>query len=355
MRRFFVQSFGCRATQAEGALLEQELRGHGLEAAADELARRVAGPDGPPLIRWRTTGASTRIAEIAERVATAPLFGGGTVVIVEDPAPLLRAADEREALLATLSAVAPGNALAFLEPVDGSSRRAATLDALRDAVRAAGGEVRQLVAPKEGAMARWIEERARERAIVLAPGAAELLARKIGAFVREGDIDRRRQGQLAISELEKLALLRLEDPVRREDVDALVADAVPGSIWALLDAVGERRVHDAAALVERVLDATPEPVVLAVLHRRVRELLLVADGRSRGEALPALARAMKLKEFPAKKLWAQAAGWTVEELEGALEGLLDLDGALKRRRGGAEARRRLAFDLWLAERVARRR
>jgi len=35
VRRFFVQSFGCRATQAEGALLEQELRGHGLEAAAD--------------------------------------------------------------------------------------------------------------------------------------------------------------------------------------------------------------------------------------------------------------------------------------------------------------------------------
>lgn len=328
--------------------------GHGLEAAAAELARRVAGPDGPALARWRTTGATTRVAEIAERVATATLFGGGTIVVVEDPGPLLRAADEREALLATLSAVAPGNALAFLEPVDGSSRRAASLDALRDAVRAAGGEVRQLVAPKEGAMARWIEERARERGIALAPGAAELLARKIGAFVREGDVDRRRQGQLAIAELEKLALFRLEGPIRREDVDALVADAVPGSTWALLDAVGERRARDAAALVERVLDATPEPVVLAVLHRRVRDLLLLADGRSRGETLPALARAMKLKEYPAKKLWAQAAAWTVEELEGALEGLLELDTALKRK-GGAPARHRLAFDLWLAERVARPR
>jgi len=35
VRRFFVQSFGCRATQAEGAILEQELRRRGLEAAAD--------------------------------------------------------------------------------------------------------------------------------------------------------------------------------------------------------------------------------------------------------------------------------------------------------------------------------
>ncbi len=328
--------------------------GHGLEAAADELARRIAGPDGPPLVRWRTSGASTRVAEIAERVATATLFGGGTIVVVEDPAPLLRATDGREALLATLHAVAPGNALAFVEAVDGSSRRSATTDALRDAVRAAGGEVRQLIAPKEGAMASWIEDRARERGIPLAPGAAELLARKIGAFVREGDIDRRRQGQLAVAELEKLALLRLEDPVRREDVDALVADAIPGSTWALLDAVGERRVRDAVALVERVLDTTPEPVVLAVLHRRVRELLLVADGGLRGETLPALARTLKLKEYPARKLWGQAAGWTLEELEGALEGLLELDATLKRGRG-ADARRRLAFDLWLAERVARRR
>ena len=35
MRSFFVQSFGCRATQADGALLEQELRRRGLEAAAE--------------------------------------------------------------------------------------------------------------------------------------------------------------------------------------------------------------------------------------------------------------------------------------------------------------------------------
>jgi len=85
-------------------------------------------------------------------------------------------------------------------------------------------------------MARWIAERARERDIRIAPAAAVLLAERVGANVRERDVDRRRQGELAVSELEKLALYRLDGQITPEDVEALVADAVPGSTWAFLDA-----------------------------------------------------------------------------------------------------------------------
>ena len=325
---------------------------YGLEAAAVALGRRAAGPGGEPPVAWRTTGGGTRAAEIAERVATATLFGGGTLVIVEDPGPLVRARAERDALLAAIGSLAPGNALAFLEPVDGTARRAKALDDLAAAVADAGGEVRQVVAPREAGMARWIEARATEHGMRLERGAAEALARKVGAFVREGDVDRRRQGRLAVAELEKLAVYRLDAPVRPEDVDALVADAVPGSTWAFLDAVGARRGREAADLLERLLETTPEPVLVAVLHRRVRELLLVADYRERGETVQATARALKLKEYPARKLWEQGHAWRRDELVGALEGLLELDAALKGDRASDARRRRLAFALWLAERVA---
>ncbi len=326
---------------------------YGLEAAAVALGRRAAGMGGEPPVTWRTTGASTRAAEIAERVATATLFGGGTLVIVEDPGPLVRAKAERDALLAAIASLAPGNALAFVEPVNGTARRPKSLEDLAAAVADAGGEVRQVVAPREGVMAHWIEERATERGMRLERGAAEALARKVGAFVREGDVDRRRQGRLAVSELEKLAVYRLDAPVRPEDVDALVADAVPGSTWAFLDAVGARKAREAADLLERLLETTPEPVLVAVLHRRIRELLLVADHRERGETIQATARALKLKEYPARKLWEQGHAWRHDELVGALEGLLELDAALKGERATDAGRRRLAFSLWLAERVAR--
>ncbi len=326
--------------------------GYGLEAAALALGRDAAA-GGPALTPWRVSGSVVRVADIAERVATATMFGGGTLVVVEEPAPLLRARGERDALLATLGAVAPGNALVFLEPTEGSTRRPRSLEELAAAVGANGGEVRQLVAPKESVMARWIGERAVERRIPIEPAAADLLARRVGAFVREGDVDRRRQGQLAVAELEKLALYRLDAPIRREDVEALVVDAVPGSTWALLDAVGSRRIREAADLVERVLAATPEPVVLSVLHRRVRELISVLDAQVRGESVQDAARALKLKEYPARKLWEQAHAWRPDELDAALDGLLELDATLKGEAASDARRRRLAFLVWIAERAAR--
>ena len=329
---------------------------YGLESAAAALAVRVAGgPGAPPLARWRMAGAATKPAEIAERVATATLFGGGTIVVVEDAGPLIRGKADRDALYATLAAVAPGNALAFLEPSKElkSERRPAGLRALEQAVHDAGGEVRMCVAPREGAMANWIMERARERRIGMEPAAAQLLARRIGAFVREGDVDRRRQGQLAVLELEKLALYRLDQPIRPADVEALVVDAIPGSTWGFMDAVADRRLPEAAAQLERVLDATAEPLLLAMLHRRVRELIGFADAQARRDDLAAAGRALKVTGFPAQIRARQASAWTPQELDAALDGLLELDAALKGEGTGDPRRRRLAFALWLATHVGR--
>ncbi len=327
---------------------------YGLEAAAAALGRRAAGPDEEPPAPYRTTGAATRPAEIAERIATATLFGGGTLVIVEDPGPLVRSKADREALLGALATLAPGNALAFVEPVDGTGRRPKSLEDLASAVAASGGEVRQVVAPREGGMARWIEDRAAERGLRLERGAAEALARRVGAFVREGDVDRRRQGRLAVAELEKLAIYRIDAPIRPEDVEALVADAIPGSTWAFLDAVGARRPREAADHLDRLLASTAEQVLVAVLHRRIRELLLVHDHRSRGDTLQATARILRMKEYPARKLWEQGQAWRADELVAALEGLLELDAAVKGEGGADVRRRRLAFALWIADHVDRR-
>jgi DNA polymerase-3 subunit delta len=328
---------------------------HALERAADAVGATIAGGPDTPLGRWRTTGDATTPADIAERVATAPLFGGGTLVTVADPAPLLRSKADRDALVAVLGQVAPGNGLVFLESVDGSGRRAAALDALKTAVASAGGETREFKAPKEGQMAAWIEREAVARGMRLAPGAARRLAERIGAFVREGDVDRRRQGLLAAAEIDKLALYRPDAAVTSEDVDALVAEAVPGSTWALLDAVADRNAPRAVEILDRLLETTPEPVLLVHLHRRIRELLEVAALLEEGMTPQGVMRTLKLKEFRARKLTEQARRWTPDQLEGALEGLLDVDAAVKGVDGTSEAGRRLAFTLWVAERVSRAR
>ena len=348
--------------------------------APEALAARLAG-DGPPLDLMRLSGAATTADEITQRVATAPLFGGGTLVVVADPAPLLRskAADDREAepeaaadgspnpipaaepafdersaadrLLAVLPAVAEGNGLVFLDYVDGSTKRPASLLKLRNAVGAVGGEVREFKSPSQLGMARWIRDRATDRGIDIEPAAAAVLAERIGAYVREGDIDRRRQGELAMAELEKLSIYRLDARIGPQDVEALVAEAVPGSVWAFQDAIGRRNAGEAADLADR-LDL-PGPFLVAVLHRRLRELLDVADLLASGTTEPELVRVLGLHPFRVQQLARQSRTWTMPELEDALTGLLELDAALKGKTGGGEVRRRAAISLWIAENVRR--
>lgn len=325
--------------------------GYGLERAADRLAERLSGGSGIPPERRRVDGATTSAAQLEEWVATAPLFGGGTLVTVTGPGPLVRSAADRAALEAVIGRLAPGNGLVFLDPTEGTGRRPAALEALRAAVVAAGGEAAELKAPTEGRLAAWVEQRAAERSIRLGRGAAQELATRVGGFVREGDVDRRRMGLLAVAELEKLGLYRPAAEVSVDDVRALVPEAIPASSWAFLDAVGERRPQTAGEILPRLLATTPEPVLIAQLHRRVRELIEIADHLEQGAEPGSLVRILGQNPYRVKRLVQQARRWTLPELQAALEGLLELDDRIKGVVGATEAQRRLDFTLWVATHV----
>jgi DNA polymerase-3 subunit delta len=160
---------------------------------------------------------------------------------------------------------------------------------------------------------------------------------------------------LAVTELEKLTLRHPDGaPVSVGDVQALVAEAVPGTVWGFVDAIGLRQRRRSLELLERLITGTPAPVLLAVLHRRLRELIEVQDRLERGEAPGSLVRSMRLQPFRAETLARQARGWTADELDRALVGLLELDAQVKGvgGRASSDARNRLAFDLWITDRVA---
>ncbi len=321
-------------------------------------------PGGAPE-RWRIRPDNNDpvrlLGELRTRVATGTMFGAGTVAILSNAGQLVRKGTDRAFLIETIGLIAEGNGLVVAEETD-SGKKDPPAKALAEAIRAAGGEIRRFEAPREGGLAAWIEARARERHITLGSGAARELATRVGGFVREGDVDRRNQGRLAVMELEKLSLLhettdidavRSGTPISVEDVQALVPEAVPGTVWGFVDAIGLRQRTRAMDLLEPLLDGTPEPVLLAVLHRRLRELIEIADRLAGGEAPGSLVRSMHLQPFRAETLARQARAWTVGELSAALEGLLDLDARVKGVGGttAGDGQIRLAFDLWIADRV----
>jgi DNA polymerase III delta subunit len=328
-----------------------------IERAVDRFENALTSGLGDRMERWRLrgerNGASAQISELRVRLATPVMFGGGTLAEVSNAGSLVVRTDDRDALLEALTLVAPGNALVVLGAADGAVRGPAP-KRLADAIAAAGGAVRQFKAPKAGALAGWVEAEARDRGLHLGPGAAKALAERVGGFVTEGDAERTQQTRLASMELDKLALYRGTAPITSDDVAALTAEAVPGSVWAFTDAVGLRQTERALESLDRLLEGTPEPVLLAVLHRRVRELIETADGLSQGERLSAIGKAMGVaSEYRMERLRDQARLWSVPELVSALDGLVELDAMVKGVPGWErdEAQRRLAFSLWVMDHV----
>ena len=349
----------------------------GLDHAAELYAKELADDAGQPPDIWRTTansddggdengsGAgkrrSTRVLEqIDQRTSTGTLFSSGTVVIVRQPGALVREQASRELLISLLEGVAPGNALVFVDLIASGGKGPAQAGALRDAVALRSGRVQEFPALSRERMEGWLGTRARELSVTFAPGAAHLLAERVGAYVREGDVDRRRQTELANAELEKLALYRPDTPITTNDVDELVGEAVPGSTWAFLDAVGGRRAAEASTLINRLLnEASPMPVLISQIHRRLRDLIIIREHLDAGSKPPDIVREMKLQPFRAQKLTEQARTWEQSELDEALGDLYELDLLSKGIAADgsphslSDDRSELALVAWLGQHVGR--
>ena len=125
-------------------------------------------------------------------------------------------------------------------------------------------------------------------------------------------------------------------------------------MWAFVDAVAMRQRARALELLERLIDDKPAPVLLAVLHRRIRELIEVQDRLERGESPGSLVRSMRLVPFRAETLARQARGLDGSGARRGPHGLVELDAQVKGVGGrrSTDARDRLSFDLWITDRVA---
>ena len=322
------------------------------------LAIRIGG-DGGPLERWDVRGnrnlASSQVDELRTRVASPVLFGGGTLAVVTNPGALTVKTEDRTALLGVIELVAPGNGLVIVEQSPSGAKGPAQAK-LASAIGAAGGLIRNHESPKEGQLAIWIESEARDRGIHLGAGTAKELARRIGGFVREGDADRRDQTRRASVELDKLATYRPDGTISADDVAELVSEAIPGSAWALADAVGDRDGAKATRLLGTLGETTPELVIVAVLHRRIRELIEVLDRARTARNAVEIGKPMGIMSaYRVERLVAQARRWTPSELEAALDGLLEVEATVKGApgRGAGDAQHRLAFTLWIADHAGR--
>jgi DNA polymerase-3 subunit delta len=183
-----------------------------------------------------------------------------------------------------------------------------------------------------GAVLRWILERAQNQGIDISPAAARLLADLVGDNL-----------WVLASEMAKLAAYAQGRRIEGADVRALVSEARQVNIFAMVDAIVEKRAAVALRLLRQLTRAGAEGgYLLAMVVRQYRLIIQARELMTAG--LPSQEIGQRLgitSEFVLQRILDQAQRYSLPRLKAAYRRLLEADVGVKRGHYGEE----LALEL----------
>jgi DNA polymerase-3 subunit delta len=147
-------------------------------------------------------------------------------------------------------------------------------------------------------------------------------------------------------EFDKLALFTKERRITKDLLTQVFAGLPEVSVFALLDAVSDRKAKKALQLLRRQLnDGTYFTVILALLTRHVRQLWQAQVLQQQGIRGKALAKPLELNPFIAEKLGRAAQQFPSAVLKRNMLELIDADYLLKTGQAGEEVLEHVVIDL----------
>ena len=149
------------------------------------------------------------------------------------------------------------------------------------------------------------------------------------------------------NEIEKLQLYAKERRIEEEDVQQVTSYAREANIFAMVDAVVERRVPTAMQLLHQLLaEGMAPPYLLFMLTRQLRLMVQAKELSAQGLSLMEKQEQLGLSPtYPIDRLLRQCAGYSMPRLVEVYRKLLETDLAIKTGKWKDE----LALDLLLAE------
>ncbi len=281
--------------------------------------------------------------------ATVGMFGAHLVVLRQPIAAAGRANSSTDKLLALVADLPDGAALALAEtrPSRDAGKPPALLAQLAKAVKERGGDVVQADAPRRNELQSWIRGHAQRLGIAIEPRAAAVLAERIGGAMWESDVERGQQTRVADGELRKLATYAGERPITAANIEELVADTRPASLYAITNAIDRREPAAAAAALERAMsEGQPVLRIMAALEGRIADLIVARDLGANGATPQELTKRVgRGNPRTAERIAESARRYSAAELEGMLRGLFEADLAIKTNEMAEEP----AVVAWLGE------
>jgi len=281
--------------------------------------------------------------------ATVGMFGAHLVVLHQPIFAAGRSNAASDRLLTLVAELPDGAALALAElrPSRDAGKPPALLRRIVEAVAARGGAVEERATPRRNQLQGWVREHARGIGVSIEPRAAALLAERVGGAVWESDIERGQQTRVADGELRKLATYAGARAISPADVEALVTDTRPASLFAITNAIDRREPAAAAAAIERAIgEGQPVLRILAALEGRIADLIVARDMSASGATPQELTKRVgRGNARMAERIAESARRYSGAELEGMLRGLFEVDLSIK----ANEMEEEPALVAWLGE------
>jgi DNA polymerase III subunit delta len=284
---------------------------HGKDEAARALMEAHLDPATRDFNLDLLRGSDVDVETLASVLGTPPMMAEWRVVLIRETEALAGAPRARQVVLDTVKAPPPGLALILMctAPSGSSARFYSDLEK--------GAKSFNFRTPSPNDLPGWLMERAREQfGRELDEAAARALAQSVGGNV-----------PILIQEMEKLATLVGDGGViTRETVEAAGTRLPRQDRWEWFDLVGNRRFAQALEGLPVLLDHGESGVGLTAglgTHFLRIGLAITGGGRGLEAALPQRQKWLK------KRFLDQARSWTIEEVEDALKGLLQVDRLLK--------------------------
>lgn len=272
----------------------------------------------------RLEGNGVTIDALRGSAMAVPFLAARRLVIVEGVTGKFKAKAGQEKLIELMDKLPETTAMVILEPKELTDK-----NWLRKWAVGAGGRafVRMLGIPKGKQMADWIRKYAKEKEGEISHPAASLLAEYVGTDSR-----------MAALEVEKcLAYVNYARPVDEADVDEVAAFVSGGGdFFAWIDAIAAGNGRRAMDMLKRLLDEQDGLPLFFSLVSHFRILIQTREVVENGGQDGAVAKALGIHPFRAKKMTAQAKTLSMGVLEGVYKRLLQYDTEIKTGQVGAE-------------------
>lgn len=308
--------------------------------AIKDLLRRMIGQFDTgfsDLNTSRIDGENAGISEVMEQLSMLPLGGGKRLVIVENAGELLGREGAKEWIEVLLGNFPPAALLVLI---------------LQDEKRYRKGEMiwntfkgnhwfrktaskhkhqtfwKEVLLPSEKEMPAWIIEKAEHLGGKFQSGAAVVLTGMVGNDLYQ-----------AQHEIEKaVAYVNEGEEVTADDIRLLCASSKEEDIFALVDAVGQKKKEQVFHLLRKLSVNSPVEYIFTMLTRQIRMLILTKETLvAQGGEREIMSACNVRYPFIAKKLAGQSRRFELQELKRVYRELNRIDESVKIGRSSLEA------------------